>query len=224
MTGLEKVTGKILADAEADARAILEKANADCAALVEAKEAETEAAVDRLREQADRECQSLIIRAKSSAAMARRNVILGARADILDEAYAAAEKNIRTMPTEQYLDLLFKMLRGALKRQLDGEADSLRLYGEDIAPEAYEVLLNTRDRAIHGEKLMALFAETMGQKLGEAVMAKLVLAPETVPIGGGLILRCGPVESNCSLEMLLAENRRATEAHVSRLLFGENTD
>lgn len=222
MTGLEKVTGKILADAEADARAILEKANADCHALVAAKEAETEAAVDRLREQADRECQSLIIRAKSSAAMARRNVVLGARAAILDEAYATAEKNIRALPAEQYLDLLFKMLRGALKRQLEGEAESLKLYGEDVTPDAYEVILNAHDRAAYGEGLMASFAQSMGQKLGGAVMAKLVLSPETAAISGGLILRCGPVESNCSLEMLFAENRRATEAQVSRILFGEN--
>lgn len=223
MTGLEKVTGKILADAEADAREILAQAEAECAALRAKQEAETEAELAALREQSDRECQALVVRARSSAAMAKRNAILEARAAILDEAYAAAEKQIQSLGGEQYLELLCKMLRSALKRQLEGEADSLRLYGEDISPEAYEILLNSRDRGSYGEKLIAAFRTGLGAKLPATVWQKLRLSSETAPIDGGLILRCGPVETNCSLSMLMAENRRETEARVSRILFGDAT-
>jgi V/A-type H+-transporting ATPase subunit E len=221
MTGLEKVTGKILADAEADAKEILDKAEADCAAIRERYEASAEAELEALREQSDRECQALIIRARSSAAMAKRNAILEARAKLIDEAYAHAEKQIKSMSAEQYLDMLQKMLRSALKRQLEGEEESLRLYGEDIAPEAYEVLLNARDRDAYGEKLMTAFCGGFGARLPAAALAKLRLSSDTAPIDGGLILRCGPVETNCSLAMLLAENRRETEARVSRILFGD---
>ena len=223
MTGLEKVTGKILADAEADARAILERADAECAEIAQRYEAETEAEGERLREQNDRECQSLIIRAKSSAAMAKRNAVLEARSAMLDEAYAAAERQVRSMGSEQYLDLLQKMLRSALKRQIEGEEESLRLYGEDISPAAYEILLNSRDRDTYGERLLTAFREGLGAKLPAAALKKLCLATETVRIDGGLILRCGPVETNCSLAMLMAENRRETEAKVSRILFGDAT-
>ena len=48
MTGLEKVTGKIIADAEADARVILEKAQAECEAIKERYAAETEAEIEKL--------------------------------------------------------------------------------------------------------------------------------------------------------------------------------
>lgn len=221
MTGLEKVTGKIIADAEADARVILDRAEAECAAIKEKYAAETEAALERLRDQNDRECQALIVRARSSAAMAKRNAILEARAAILNDAYTAAERQIKSMNGEQYLDLLQKMLRSALKRQLEGEEESMRLYGEDITPELYEVILNSRDRDNYGEKLMTAFREGLGAKLPAAALRKLTLASETAPIDGGLILRCGPVETNCSLAMLMAENRRETEAKVSRILFGE---
>ncbi|MBR5124781.1 MAG: hypothetical protein IKU90_06585 [Clostridia bacterium] len=221
MTGLEKVTGKILADAEADARAILERADAECAEITQRSKAETEAEQERLREQNDRECQSLIIRAKSSAAMAKRNAVLEARAEILDEAYAAAERQVRSMSGDQYLDLLQKLLRSALKRQIEGEEESMRLYGEDISPDRYEILLNSRDRDTYGERLMAAFREGLGSKIPAASLQKLCLASETPRIDGGLILRCGPVETNCSLAMLMAENRRETEAKVSRILFGD---
>ena len=221
MTGLEKVTGKIIADAEADARVILDRAEAECAAVKEKYAAATEAELEKLREENDRECQSLIIRARSSAAMAKRNALLEARAALLDEAYAMAERQIKNMNPEQYLDLLQKMLRSALKNQLAGEEESMRLYGEDISPAVYEVILNSRDRDTYGETLLLAFKTGYGARLPETAHAKLRMAAETAPIDGGLVLRCGPVETNCSLAMLMAENRRETEARVSRILFGD---
>ena len=221
MTGLEKVTGKIIADAEADARVILDKARAECEAIKAKYAAETEAEIEKLTDECDRECQALIIRARSSAAMAKRNAILEARAKLIDDAYTAAEKQIKNMTGEQYLDLLQKMLRSALKNQLEGEEESMRLYGEDIAPAVYEVMLNSRDRETYGEKLLDAYRAGYGARLSPTVLAKLRLAPDTAPIDGGIILRCGPVETNCSLAMLMAANRRATEAKVSRILFGD---
>ena len=221
MTGLEKVTGKIIADAEADARVILERAEAECEAIKAKYAAATEAEVEKLTDECDRECQALIIRARSSAAMAKRNAVLEARAKLIDDAYAAAEKQIRSMSGEQYLDLLQKMLRSALKSQLDGEEESMRLYGEDISPAVYEVVLNSRDRETYGEKLLEAYRAGYGARLSPVVLAKLRLAPDTAPIDGGLVLRCGPVETNCSLSMLMAANRRETEARVSRILFGD---
>ena len=221
MTGLEKVTGKIIADAEADARVILDRAEAECAAVKEKYAAATEAELEKLREENDRECQSLIIRARSSAAMAKRNALLEARAALLDEAYAMAERQIKNLNPEQYLDLLQKMLRSALKNQLAGEEESMRLYSEDISPAVYEVILNSRDRDTYGETLLPAFKTGYGARLPETAHAKLRMAAETAPIDGGLVLRCGPVETNCSLAMLMAENRRETEARVSRILFGD---
>ena len=223
MTGLEKVTGKILADAEADAREALDKAEAECAAIREKYAAATEAELEALREQNDRDCQAILIRARSSAAMAKRDAVLAARASILDDAYAAAAKQVRSMNGEQYLDLLCKMLRTALKDQLDGEEESMRLYGEDISPDAYEVILNSRDRESYGEKLMAAFGKGLGSRFPATALAKLRLAGETAAIDGGLILRAGAVETNCALSMLMAENRRKTEGKVNRILFGDAT-
>ena len=97
----------------------------------------------------------------------------------------------------------------------------MRLYGEDISPDAYEVVFNSRDRNTYGEKIMTAFRSGLGSKLPATVHAKLRLAPDVANIDGGLILRAGPVETNCSLAMLMAENRRETEAKVNRILFGD---
>ena len=101
MTGIEKVTGKIIADAKADAEAILDKAEETCAAVRAEYEARTKAEQDKLEDHANRECEALITRAKSSAAMAKRNVMLESRAALMAEAYATAEKEIKGLPTEE---------------------------------------------------------------------------------------------------------------------------
>ena len=225
MIGLEKVIGKILADAEADARETLAAAEADCAAITARYRAETEAELERLREASDKECQGIILRAKSSAGMAKRDAILEARAAILDEAYATAERKIRDMSGDAYLDLLSKMLRTALRDRLEAERDSMQLYGEDISPAAYEVLLSDRDRGTYGTRLLRSFKTGLGAKFPTEALDKLALAPDGdgSHIDGGLILRCGAVETNCTLSMLLAQNRRETEARVNQILFGDET-
>ena len=222
MTGIEKVTGKILADARADAEAILQKADETCAAVKAEYDARTKAEQDKLEEQANRECEALITRAKSSAAMAKRNVVLESRAALIAEAYATAEKEIRELPVDEYVDLLVKMLKGALLRQLESERESLELYGEDIRPEKYEVLLNRNDREMFGARLMEAIKHTQVGKISMSVLDRVVLSPKDAKIDGGLVLRCGDMEANCSIGMMMAQVRRATEAKVNRTLFGEN--
>ena len=219
MTGIEKVTGKIIADAKADAEAILDKAEETCAAVRAEYEARTKTEQDKLEDHANRECEALITRAKSSAAMAKRNVVLESRAALMAEAYATAEKEIKGLPTEEYFDLLVKMLKGALLRQLESERESMELYGEDIKPEKYEVLLNRNDREMFGERLMETIKRTQVGKISMSVLDRVVLSPRDARIDGGLVLRCGDVEANCSIGMMMTQVRRATEAKVSQTLF-----
>lgn len=220
MTGLEKVTGKIIADAEADARVILAKAEEDCAARRAEMQQRTDAEIESIHMSADRDCEALVVRAKSSAVMAKRGVLLEVRGEMVDEAYRRAAKQIREMPSEQYFELLTIMLKGALQRQLEGEAESLRLYGEDIAPAGYDIMLNSRDKKYHGENLLNTARTTVCPKLG-LDPARVTLAVDPADIDGGLVLRCGDVEVNCALSMLFAEVRRTTEQEVSDTLFGK---
>lgn len=220
MTGLEKVTGKIIADAEADARALLSAAQEECDAMRAAARRKTDEDCEKLAEDAGQECEALIRRAKSAAEMARRNVLLETRSRLIEDVYKQAEKEIRDLSADQYAELLIGMLKGALRRQLEDESESRRLYGENTTPEAYEILLNARDRKTYGQRLLDEVASGSFAKVGLTRPDMVKLAPETPQISGGLILRCGAVEINCSLARLFEDVRRATESRVSGLLFG----
>ena len=128
------------------------------------------------------------------------------------------------MTQEGYLDLLLTMLKGAIKRQLKSEQESLALYGEDITPDVYEVQLNRRDREQFGQALLDTIKRTQVGKISMTVLDKLVLSPVDTRIDGGLVLKCGDVEANCSLSMLLSEVRRNTEVKISQVLFPESPE
>ncbi len=222
MTGIEKVTAKILADAEADAKAILARADADCAEARARCDAAVKAEQERLDARAERECEAIVARAKSSAAAAKRQAGQAARARLVEEAYAQAEREMNSLSPDAYLDLLVAMLRGAMRRQLASEQESLELYGENITPERYEVILNRHDREQYSQKLLDGLNHSLVGKVTLAKLEQVVIAQDTAAIAGGLILRCGAMEINCSYEMLFAEVRRRTEAKVNHILFGES--
>ena len=161
-------------------------------------------------------------RAKSAAAAAKRQAGQAARAQLVEEAYAAAEREMNSLSPDAYLDLLVSMLRGALRRQLASEQESIELYGEDITPERYEVVLSRQDREQYAQKLLDGLNHSLVGKVKLSKLEQVVIAGDTAPIAGGLILRCGAMEINCTYEMLFAEVRRRTEAKVNQILFGEN--
>ena len=75
-----------------------------------------------------------------------------------------------------------------------------------------EIVLNRRDRERIGEKLV---------KAANALLEKgrLSLAPDTRDIAGGLILRRGSIEANCSAELLVELSQSELSAKVAETLF-----
>ena len=124
------------------------------------------------------------------------------------------------MDRNSYAQLLLSLLCKTLNTQRESERDSMRLYGEDIAPACYELMLNARDHGDVAKTLMqgARDAAAAG-KLPADMAAKLKLCPVAVDIDGGLVLRCGDVETNCAFSMMLATIRPELEPRVQQILY-----
>lgn len=219
MIGIEKVTSRIIADAEADARATAERANAECDRITKKYEAEFEADRERMMAEAEAECAVIINRAKSTAALYKRNAALEAKNRRVNAVYARAFKEISGLPPAEYRRMLISMLKYALRQQLDSENESMKLYGEDVAPAYYEIILNARDQKNHGQALIDAVSEFT--KIGLKDSSRVKLAKQTVEMTGGIILKCGDIEINCSLETLFAQVRGTTERRVADILFGD---
>lgn len=210
---------RILANAKEDARRTLETAQAECRRTAEEYAARAQALREEIVARAEREGEREIARARSGAAMTQRNLLLQTRAALLDEAFANARRQLLEDSGGKYRELLTAWLVGALVSVAEAEEESAAL-GDELAPyEHIEVLFNEKDRARYGESVVAAACRTAGRRIGDRA-AKVCLSEETAPIDGGLLVRCGDVEINCSLSMLLTQLRADLEPKVAAVLFG----
>ena len=218
MTGLSKITDKILTDARADADELLAQAEKKSAELsgMYARQAQERRA--QIEETAKREAAQIVARAKSTEATVRRNVVLEAKSAQIDRAFDLAKKELLGLSEERYAELLLRLLVAAYRRQTEDERISRELYGEEDVTEAecYEVLLNERDAERFGESLITAAKERL-----DTSAKAVVLGTQRVRIDGGLILRCGSTEINCSVQTLIDGIRPELEGKISRKLFPE---
>lgn len=221
MTGLHKITDRILADAQAEADRILAEAEQEAAAMRADYEARAEQLRETLSAQAEEEAKALIARAKSTAATQKRNLLLQCKGELVDRVFEDTLKGVRALEGEKYTDLLVGLLSACIHDQLDMEQKSRDLYGdEDVEEiEQYEVLMNVRDRDRYGSALIEGARKRLMGKAPQEKLERLTLSGTAAPIDGGFILRCGRIEINCTFALLFAQLREKLEAEVGEALF-----
>ena len=111
MTGIEKITAKILADAKERARVILEEAQNECVSAAEEYATRADNAREEIVSRAMAEAEAITARARAAAAMERRDVLLMARAALVEEAFEAAKRQICETDYGKYRELLVAFLR-----------------------------------------------------------------------------------------------------------------
>jgi DNA-binding Lrp family transcriptional regulator len=128
-------------------------------------------------------------------------------------------KEILNLSAERYVEFLSMLLTSAMREQLADEEKSLAIYGEaESNPEDFIILLNERDRDRIGNAL----TEKLQAKKAAGELAFLPeIATELANIDGGLILRRGKIEINCSVGALFGELRPEYEGRVVARLFAE---
>ena len=222
MNGLDRITDKILAEAQEEADRILKDAEAECARIGAEAAVRAEKLRDRLNEDAGRDATELVARIKTMVETKKRNALLLTQSEILDDVFDGTLAQIYNLDAEKYTEILVGLLCAALLEQSEAERISCTLYGaeEAMAPDVYEVLLNRRDHNRAGAKLIDLAKQKLGGRVPSEMLEKLTLSEKNVGIDGGLILRCGSVESNCSLQPIFAQLREELEVEVSHALFG----
>ena len=226
MNGIDKITQRIGADTQAEIDRIL----ADAAA-------QAEAAADKFRTQAEAEDRDLLAKSERAAAereerlvsaqMEARKTLLTAKQEMVERAYQRALEKLRSLPQEQYVELLAALLARASStgreevvfspedREGAGKAAVARaneLLAKEAAPElplGDGVVANLLNKVAAG---VSAFAQ------GTAMLA---VSEETRDISGGFILKDGRIEVNCTFDALVRAEREQTAGEVAKLLFPE---
>lgn len=221
INGLHKITDKILSEAQEKADMILADAQAECDRINAEYAERAEKIRTDISSEAEKGGMEYVARVRSTAATSKRNLLLQTKSDLIDGVFASVLEQTRTLELEKYNEILIGLLSAALLEQIESEDISRTLYGEEeaLAPECYEVLFNQRDRDRCGKAIIEGVQKHLFGKVAAEKLSRLTLSAGTAAIDGGLILRCGNIESNCSLSILFAQLREDLEAEVARALF-----
>ena len=225
INGLNKITDKILSDAQAKADKILADAQAECDRINAEYAERAEKIRSEISGEAEKGGMEYVARIRSTAATSKRNLLLQTKSDLIDGVFTSVLDQTRNLELQKYNEILVGLLSAALLEQVESEEISRKLYGEEeaLAPEAYEVIFNQRDRDRSGKAVVESVQTHLSGKVPAEKLSCLVLAAQAANIDGGLILRCGNVESNCSFSILFAQLRESLESEVARTLFDART-
>lgn len=195
MKGTEKIIAHIQADAAAKADAILAQAEKECAGIRSGYEQQARDAYAEKIRAGVRANEEKLESMERLARMESRKALLAVKQDMVAESFERAVELLVSLPEDEYVALL------------------ARLAVEASVTKDEQIVLNERDRKRVGDKVVRLANEKLGG-------GKLSLAPGTGDFKGGLILRRGSIEANCTAELLVQLRREDMAAELAGVLFG----
>ena len=198
MNGIERLTARIQAEAEAENAAALESAQRQAEEILEKYRQSAEEEFTRLMEEAKREASSQKEQLISAARLEAGKQLLITKQQQLQLAFDKAAEKLRGMPDDSYADLLTRLVVSASRTGKES------------------VLLNAADREKYGEKVTAAANRALE---AQGRPAELSLADAVRDIDGGAVLKEGNIEVNCSLASLIETKREELSVETARILF-----
>lgn len=190
---IEKITSKILGEAEEDKKVVLADAQREASAIVMSAKAEADAFLAKEEANALDNKEKTISRRKSVADIDSRKLVLQKKQELINDCFDKAEDALASMEEDAYVEFMVGLVKQS------GECNG-------------QLIFNKKDKESVGQKVC--------QKLNTAVSGgDFVLADETRNFKGGFILQVGKVYINNTVEALVAENKDAMNSEVAAMLF-----
>ena len=198
MKGIDKITSRILADAEAECAAVRKESDERCAAIKAEAEKKAQEEYWRLVREGVKDTEQRVQRMDRTARLEAKKSVLNMKQEAVSRAFELARDRIAELPERDYV--------GFLARQAAEAAISGR----------EEVIFCERDRAAVGAKAVKAANELLAAK---GMPAMLTLSDATREMAGGLMLKQGDIEVNCTVDTLLDLSRGELAARVAEVLF-----
>lgn len=198
MNGIEKITAKIYEEAEADCAAVRAESDKLCAEIRAENDKRAQEEYWRIVREGVKDTEQRVQRLGRTAALEAKKSVLSMKQDAVSKAFEEAQKLIAGLPEGDYVAFLAREAAGA------------SITGEE------EVILSEADKAKLGAKAVKKANELLA---AEGKTAFLSLSDETREMSGGLILKQGDIEVNCTVDTLLSLSRGELAARVAEVLF-----
>jgi V/A-type H+-transporting ATPase subunit E len=200
MNGIEKITARISADAEEEIRAVREGSASRCSELKAEYEKKAQEEYWALVRVGVKEAEQRVQRLSRTAKLEMKKSMLSMKQEMVSKAFELARERIVGLPEPDYVAFLAR------------QASQAAVSGQE------EILLNEGDRTRCGQKVVKAANELLGKR---GIRPALTLGDSVRPVFGGLILKQGDIEVNCTVDTLLELSRVELAAQVAEVLFPE---
>ena len=198
MNGIEKITAKLEAEARAEIDAVNAETAAKCREIKKEYEKKAQDEYWKRVQAGTKSCENRVERMASAADMEAKKSILAFKQEIVSKAFDRAVENITHMPRDKYIAFLA------------GQTAKAASAGNE------ELIFNARDRKAVGADT-AKAANALLKKNG--IDGGVTVSDETREIPGGIIVKRGDVEVNCSVDILVQLYRNELASQVAEILF-----
>lgn len=198
MTGIEKITARITADAEAECAAVAAGSEKLCAEIRAANERRSQERYWALVREGVKETEQQVQRVARTAKLDSKKSVLAMKQELVSRAFELAKERITGLPEQDYAGFLAQ------------QAAEAAITGEE------ELIFNDRDRRSVGAKVAAKANELLAAR---GLHGALTVSEDTRGMSGGLIMKQGDIEVNCTVDTLLELSRGELAARVAEVLF-----
>lgn len=198
MNGIDRIAGKIAEDARQEVDSILAEAKAQAAGIADKYAALAKEESNKLLAAGEERSKEIRRRAVSAADQEAKQQLLATKQKMISRAFDIALQKLLALPENEYVALL------------------ARLASEASSTGSETLVLSSKDVKACGDNVLKSANELLvkaGKKGG------LTLSAETGPFDGGLMLRSGKVETNCTLDAILRLSKEDLAPEIAAALF-----
>lgn len=193
MTGLDKILAEIKLRNEESCEEIRKRSEKEYSEIISEANKKADSIIKEGMISSQKKAEDIIERAKSSAQIQNRAMLLSAKQECITYALETAREYIISLPDEAYFALIFAMISKFSEKR--------------------EGIIG------FSEKDLKRLPQNFNEKLNEASKGELILSDKALSIDGGFILFYGDIEINCAFKALFSDNNERFSDEVSKILF-----
>lgn len=198
MENIKKIITRIESDTQLEIDAVNADIQAKCVEIASNYEEKAQKEYELTLEAGKKKCEARSQRILSTADMEAKKNILAFKQDMVSKAFDLAQQKLSMLQGDKYVDFLVKQAVGATQ------------YGTE------ELIFNAKDKANYGS---AVAEKANAQLAAKKMPGKLTVSEETREISGGLIVKQGDIETNCTTFALMQLYRNEIASQVAQMLF-----
>lgn len=196
MSGLDKITARILDESAAEAKKLIDEATQKAEAITADGQRRTAEECERINKKAETAVLSTEEKGKASAQLRQKQILLSGKQELIHEVIDTARHELSSLSDAEYKEFIV----GLFNRHLPSQDAVLKLSAKD-------------KNRLGADTLEALKAAA------NANGAKLTIAEEAADIKNGFVLSYGGVEENCTIDALFDQSMDDMQDKVKDILF-----